>query len=118
MVDAGRADGRDGGHACGGESLLPQWPGEADDSYKARKDTATLFPAFRRTVSVMAGKPFSKEVILSDDAPAQIKTWADDIDREGVNLHTFAAEMLTESWPTGFAASWSRRPSRSLRLGL
>lgn len=97
-----------------GEKLLPRWPNEQEDSYRARRDTATLFPAFRRTVSVMAGKPFSKALTYSDDTPAEIQGakakdgkvttpgWADDIDREGVSLHTFAAEMLTEALAFGF----------------
>ncbi len=81
-----------------GEELLPRFPGEAGESYEKRRQTATLFPAYRRTVSVMAGKPFSKQATLSDDAPAQITEWAKDIDREGVSLHVFAAEMFAESF--------------------
>lgn len=86
-----------------GEKHLPKWPNEDPEAYKARKGTATLFPAFRRTVSVMVGKPFSKELTLGDDVPAQIKGWATDIDREGVSLHVFAAEMLGEALPHGMA---------------
>lgn len=86
-----------------GERLLPKWPNEDPEAYKARKATATLFPAFRRTVSVMVGKPFSKELTLGDDVPAQIKDWATDIDREGVSLHVFAAEMMAEALPYGMA---------------
>jgi hypothetical protein len=78
--------------------LLPKWPNEQQDAYDARKATATLFPAYRRTVSVMSGKPFSKEATLSDDAPSEIKLWAEDIDREGVSLHVFAQEMFAESF--------------------
>lgn len=86
-----------------GEKHLPKWPNEDPKAYDARKATATLFPAFRRTVSVMVGKPFSKELTLGDDVPAQIKDWATDIDREGVSLHVFAAEMLGEALPHGLA---------------
>jgi hypothetical protein len=100
-----------------GTALLPQWPGEADDSYKTRKDTATLFPAFRRTVSVMAGKPFSKQAVLDDGTPAQIKAWAEDIDREGVSLHVFAAEMLTESIAFGLCGILVEAPKPTLSAG-
>lgn len=86
-----------------GERLLPKWPNEDPAAYKARRDTATLFPAFRRTVSVMVGKPFSKELNLGDDVPAMIKEWASDIDREGVSLHVFAAEMMAEALAYGVA---------------
>lgn len=82
----------------GKTTYLPQWPNEESGSYTARVATATLFPAYRRTVRVMAGKPFSKDVTLSEDTPASIKTWADDIDLQGVSLHSFAAEMFEESF--------------------
>jgi hypothetical protein len=42
---------------AGTTSFLPQWPNEDALSYAARVATATLFPAYRRTVSVMAAKP-------------------------------------------------------------
>lgn len=80
-----------------GEAYLPRWPNEEKDAYQARLKTATLFPAYRRTVGVMAGKPFSKELTLSDDAPASIVAWAGDIDQQGVSLHGFAAEMFHET---------------------
>jgi hypothetical protein len=83
--------------------LMPRWPNEEHDSYTARVQTATLFPAYRRTISVMAGKPFSKPLTLSDDTPELIAEWANDIDLEGVNLHAFAAEMLQESLAFGLA---------------
>src|SRR5579872_6552036 len=79
-----------------GKAYLPTWPNEPPESWQARCDTATLFPAFRRTVSVMAGKPFAKESVISD-APPDIEAWSDNIDRTGTNLHTFAAEMLGEA---------------------
>lgn len=78
--------------------FLPKWPQEDTDHYAARLATATLFPAYRRTLSVMAGKPFSRPVELDEDAPAQLLEWAEDIDREGVNLHTFLAEQFEESF--------------------
>jgi hypothetical protein len=86
-----------------GKNYLPQWPNEEPLSYAARLSTATLFPAYRRTVSVMSGKPFAKELTLSDDTPASIKTWAEDIDRQGVSLHAFAAEMFSETVGYGLA---------------
>src|SRR5688572_23879174 len=78
-----------------GVTYLPKWPNEEVASYNARLATATLFPAYKRTVSVMAGKPFAKELTLSDDTPKSIQDWAADIDRQGVSLHAFASEMFT-----------------------
>jgi hypothetical protein len=81
----------------GGEAFLPQWPAEDIAAYRARLNTATLFPAYRRTVGVMSGKPFAKPLGLID-APASIETWAEDIDLQGVSLHVFAQEMFSESF--------------------
>lgn len=79
-----------------GETFLPKWPAEEDAAYAARLGTATLFPAWKRTVSVMSGKPFSKPLSLKDADP-NIEQWAQDIDRQGSSLHTFAAEMFQET---------------------
>lgn len=95
-----------------GRLLLPQWPNEEDDSYKARLATATLFPAYRRTVSVMAGKPFAKPLTLSEDTPPQIRTWSEDIDREGRNLHTFASETFHEALAYGICGILVESPKR------
>lgn len=102
IVDAMRAEwglctallaGTDGMRAAG-QRLLPKWPNEEAESYKQRLATAVLFPAFGRTVDTLAGKPFSKPVTLSDDAPPEVATWMQDADREGRNLHSFAADCM------------------------
>jgi len=78
-------------------SLLPKWSGEDADAYKDRLAAATLFPAYKRTVNVMSSKPFAEPLTLQD-APPDIEKWAEDIDREGVNLHTFAQDCFRESF--------------------
>lgn len=80
-----------------GERRLPRWPNESPESHKARLSTATLFPAFARTLGVMAGKPFSKALTYGDDVPTRIREWCDDADLQGTNLHTFAADLLAEA---------------------
>lgn len=79
-----------------GESLLPKWPNEEDVSYHARKKTATLYPAFSRTVSVMGGKPFSKSLTYGSDVPEVMRPYLEDCDLEGRNLHAFAADVMSE----------------------
>lgn len=83
-------------------AYLPRWPAEETDAYLARLNSATLFPAYRRTVGVMAGKPFAKSLQLADE-PASITQWAEDIDLQGVSLHSFAAEMFEEVLGAGLA---------------
>lgn len=85
-----------------GRTYLPQQPREDDEDYDYRLKTATLFPAFPRTVGVMAGKPFSKQATLSDDTPERIRQLAENIDGEGRSLHVFAADLMHEAISIGF----------------
>lgn len=86
-----------------GKLFLPKWPNEPDDSYNQRRDTATLFPAYSRTVEVLAGKPFSKPITPGDDVPPKIASYFDDIDLQGRNLHAFAASVCTAAMADGLA---------------
>lgn len=97
-----------------GGSFLPKWPNEDQQAYDARLRTATLFPAFERTVAVMSGKPFAKQVQLSEDTPAEIVSLAEDIDKEGVNLHAFAAEMFREIMGAGIAGILVDSPKKEI----
>ena len=84
-----------------GRQHLPQWPNEDQQSYASRLATATLFPAYSRTISVLTGKPFSKPVTVGEDVPPQIAQWLDDIDLEGRNLHAFAADLCNNALAFG-----------------
>lgn len=86
-----------------GKTLLPQWPNEDAEAYETRLATATLFPAFSRTVAVMSGKPFSRQITMQDDVPARIAAWLDDVDMEGNSLHSFAAGLMQEAIAYGIA---------------
>lgn len=86
-----------------GKAYLPQWPNEDKNSYDARLKVATLFPAFKRTVEVLSGKPFSKPLTLGDDVPSRIKEWTEDIDLQGRNLHAFAAGLCEDALGPGLA---------------
>ena len=77
-----------------GAAYLPKWPNEEPASHEARLSTAVLFPAYGRTVQTLAAKPFSKPITLGEDVPAKLKEYAQDIDLQGRNLHTFAAEVM------------------------
>ena len=76
-----------------GEQYLPKWPNEDAESYTARLATATLYPAFARTVEVMAAKPFSRPLTLADNVPKRMVEWLNDCDLKGHNLHVFAGQL-------------------------
>ena len=86
-----------------GKRYLPQWPAEDSDSYLARLATATLFPAYSRTVSVLTGKPFSKPLTIGEDVPPKIQAWLENVDLEGRNLHAFASDLCAEALGYGLA---------------
>ena len=60
-------------------------------------------PAYRRTVSVMSGKPFAKALTYGEDVPPRIREMCDDIDRQGRNLHAFAADAFFRTLAFGIA---------------
>ena len=103
--------GGTGAMRASGKTYLPQWPGESNQSYKDRLATATLFPAYSRTVSVLTGKPFAKPVTLGEDVPASIVKWLDDADLQGRNLHTFASEVSAEALAYGICGILADYPT-------
>lgn len=84
-----------------GKEFLPRETREEEADYKYRLSVATLHPAFKRTVSVMGGKPFSKAITLGEDVPPTIEEMLEDCDLEGRNLHTFAGELLQRALAFG-----------------
>lgn len=79
-----------------GKDYLPQWPNEESQSYNNRLKTATLYPAFKRTVEVLASKPFSKALKLSADVPKQMMEWLEDADLQGRDIQAFSSEIFQE----------------------
>lgn len=79
-----------------GKTYLPKWPNEESESYNNRLATATLYPAFERTVKVLASKPFSKTLKLSDDVPEQMAEWLGNSDLQGRDFQAFSSTVFEE----------------------
>jgi hypothetical protein len=77
-----------------GEKYLPREPKESLKAYQNRLARSVLYNAFADTIYKLVGKPFSKPVTVKHETPDKIKTWAEDIDRCGCNITTFAREVL------------------------
>jgi hypothetical protein len=77
-----------------GKKFLPQWPNEPDKTWEFRRDTAVLFPALKRTVETLTGKPFSKPITRGDDIPPEIADFLEDVDLQGRNIDVFGAEAM------------------------
>lgn len=86
-----------------GKIYLPQWPAESDQSYTARLRVATLYPAFKRTAEVLAAKPFSKALNLSDNVPSRMLPWLDNVDLRGRNLQAFSSDVMTDCVAQGIS---------------
>lgn len=77
-----------------GKKYLPKWPNEDEAAYDCRLASAVLFPAYKRTVDTLTGKPFAEPITLGDDVPTNIAEWTQDIDLRGRDLDAFAADIL------------------------
>lgn len=77
-----------------GETYLPKFPREDQDSYDYRVKTSTLFNGLGRTIENMAAKPFAEPVTFTDIDTEPAK-WLDNIDLCGNNLSVFAHNLLT-----------------------
>lgn len=77
-----------------GKTYLPKWPDEEESAYQFRLSVSVLFPAYKRTVETLTGKPFSKAITRHDDIPAKIGEWLEDVDLQGRNLDAFAADQM------------------------
>lgn len=86
-----------------GTRHLPRFPNEDVEAYDARLATSTLFPAYSRTVSTLAAKPFAKPVTLDEKVPEAIKVLLPRIDSEGRNLDQFAAQVMERAVGYGIA---------------
>lgn len=79
-----------GTHAMRAGNYLVRFEQESGESFKQRKDTATLLPAFRQAVLQMTGRVFSEPIRLLDDVPPVIAKQMEDVDGQGNNLQVFA----------------------------
>ncbi|WP_337022538.1 MULTISPECIES: DUF4055 domain-containing protein [unclassified Pantoea] len=94
-----------------GKTYLPQWPNEEAAFYQSRLNTATLFPAFSRTVEVLSGKPFSRPVTWDDKiVPVRIRDMFADVDLQGTNLHSFLADICEEAMAYGLCGILVEHP--------
>lgn len=84
-----------------GEKYLPRFPMEEETDWRKRRDSAVLFPAFRRTVLALAAKPFSKTPTLSEGAHADVVDWMADCDLQGRNLGAFGVEGMRHALAFG-----------------
>jgi hypothetical protein len=85
----------------GGTKWLPKWPNEEHESYKQRLSSAVLHPVFKRTVLVMAARPFSRPLAIAEGTSQQVIEWADDVDLQGATLGAFSVRLMVQCLSKG-----------------
>ena len=93
-----------------GAKYLPKNPQETSANYNIRKATATLFPAYKRTVETLASKPFSKPVTIEEETDPKIKEWLDNIDLQGRNIDMFSVSLMEDALSHGLCGIFVEYP--------
>lgn len=86
-----------------GEDYLPRHAEELPARYEERLQCATLLNITELTLESLVGRPFSDPVQLSEDMPAQIKDYMEDVDLQGNNIDVFARRWFREGLKGAFA---------------
>ena len=82
---------------------MPKHPAEEEENYKVRLMSTTLYGAYRNTITKMAGKVFSKPVIINSDVPPQIEETLDNIDGQGRNITSFLFDVMIKGLESGIS---------------
>ena len=77
-----------------GENYLPKWPNEDEDAYKKRLSVATLLPVYEESIKQNIGRIFAEPTVLSEETPAKIREYAENIDMEGSRLDVWAQQIF------------------------
>jgi hypothetical protein len=87
-----------------GPNYLPKHPAETADDYRNRLACSVLLNVFERTLDTLAGKPFSEQVKVNEDVPAQIVDRVlDDVDLMGNDLTCFLQSVFRCGLAKGLA---------------
>lgn len=81
MIDAGR-------------KYMPKHPAEEEENYQIRLKSTTLYGAYHTSIMKMAGKVFSKSVLINPNIPTQIESILDNIDGQGRNITSFLFDVF------------------------
>lgn len=99
---------------------LPQEPMESDEAYSARVKRSVFFPAFKKAISTMVGRPFGEPVVLGEDVPPQIEPLAENIDQAGRDLDSFLRDTFRQTLVDGIGAilvDYTNTASLAAKLG-
>lgn len=84
-----------------GVKYLPKEEAESAKAYAARVARTGFLPATGKTVMDMTGKVFAKPVVLEDDVPELLKSYAENVDLTGRHINVFAKDVFYDALQTG-----------------
>lgn len=93
-----------------GKALLPQYPAEEDETYKARLAVSTLLPAYSETVANMTSRVFAKPLQVLEDVPEAISALLPDVDLNGNDLSNWAVEFFRTGLAYGLCHAFVEVP--------
>ncbi|MCB2186731.1 MAG: DUF4055 domain-containing protein [Deltaproteobacteria bacterium] len=77
-----------------GKTYLPKFTYESEAAWRTRRDRSFLTNYFKKTVTGLTGRAFSRPLVLGEDVPPALRDWAEDIDLAGNNLQVFARQVF------------------------
>lgn len=78
-----------------GTTYLPRWPQESVSEWESRRACSVLYPALKKTIGVMIGKPLGSPIGVGDDVPKGIEAALEDVDLQGRDLDSFARDVAS-----------------------
>ncbi len=85
------------------EIYLPRNPAEHPSQWLRRLNNTFLFNGFEKTIQMLLGKVFSKDVTLGEDMHQQLVEWTENIDLEGRTLTQYAEDWLEDAMLPGLS---------------
>ena len=86
-----------------GVEYLPRQLKESEEAYARRLRSSFLFPALRHTVKTFVGRVLGQAIDTSE-VVEPIKTYLEDVDRDGNNLTVFARHVFFDA--VAYGVSW------------
>ncbi len=99
-----------------GKTYLPKYEVEPQSAYEVRLQRSTLLNYYKRTVTGLVGKPFSKPITVPEDVPDELTELFDDIDKQGNNLDAFARNAFRTGLAKGMVHILADFPTASEQI--
>lgn len=95
-----------------GELYLPKFPQETEEDYQARLHSTWLFNGVSKAIEDMAGKVFSKPVVLAVPDGNPLNELMSNVDLEGRDLSNFALDVFKAGVKRGISFIMVDAPKR------